>query len=1090
MLKFIFGRPASGKTYTVIQNIKRLSDEGKTSVLIVPEQFSFESERAVLKALGDKAALNVLVASFTRLCDEVGRNIGGIAGITLSDADKVIFMNRALLLAQKDLKIWRSYSRSVYFAKTMLDTVGEFKINAVSPEELRSAAEAAETDTLKYKLEDIALIYETFDALTGEKFIDPADKLTKLYRQLEEYRFFENKTVLIDSFKGFTGQQFKIISRILAQADDVIIALTNDPALDKEYNVFANIRRVADKIRRLAALYGAAEDKPLVLSGSRRVSEGLSALERLLSGGAFKPPEKNGDITVCSAAGGFDEARFAARTIRRLVREEGYRYRDFVIIARDTEAYEESVASACAENGIPCFSDRRVPLSAFPAAAAVDAALQASLKLTSESILRFHKTGLGTLTTEEISELENYVFLWNIDGEMWKNEWVMDPRGFVYGEDQVPASSEELERINRLRIKAAEPVLTFKKECSGTAADMAGAAVHLLEACNAAEKLAGISERFQSENAQFTSSVLRQSYDRYMSVLDSLARCFGSREIKKQEFYEALSLSVSLDSVGMIPRMLDEVTFGAADRIRPSRPRVAFILGANQGVFPKAPVSSGILAASERKKIIELGIDIPDNRISAVIDENYLVYCNLCCPSDRLFISYSRHSPSGEEKTPSAFAGEICERLGCFEVSEPAERLTDENLPETVQSAYSEYCRRRLDMNPDSKTLKAALEGSEREADIEYLENRLSGARLSINPETAKNLFGEKISMSASKFDTFHKCRFYFFCKYGLRAKRLQPAEFDVLQRGTIVHFVLEKIVSAYKKEITGLTGQELDGLVDKYIAQYLDGVAGYRAVETKRAEFLVSRISRAPKAVVKQLAREFAQSDFEPCACELKIGAGGDMPELKIPFEKGEVVLTGSIDRVDSYNGYIRVIDYKTGSRSFKLPDVLFGLNLQMLIYLYAAVRARGIPDEKAAGILYMPSKRDLNDSGMAMNGLIRSETELVRAMDKEMQGEFVPKLSLTKDGSVDKRCTSFISAEDFSEIFDYIEKLMRDTGSAILSGDIAVSPLDGRDSPACKYCDYGGVCGREGAPCDKVPKLNNSEVLQKMREEKKNGV
>ena len=423
-------------------------------------------------------------------------------------------------------------------------------------------------------------------------------------------------------------------------------------------------------------------------------------------------------------------------------------------------------------------------------------------------------------------------------------------------------------------------------------------------------------------------------------------------------------------------------------------------------------------------------------------------------------------------------------------MSEPAERLTDENLPETVQSAYSEYCRRRLDMNPDSKTLKAALEGSEREADIEYLENRLSGARLSINPETAKNLFGEKISMSASKFDTFHKCRFYFFCKYGLRAKRLQPAEFDVLQRGTIVHFVLEKIVSAYKKEITGLTGQELDGLVDKYIAQYLDGVAGYRAVETKRAEFLVSRISRALKAVVKQLAREFAQSDFEPCACELKIGAGGNMPELKIPFEKGEVVLTGSIDRVDSYNGYIRVIDYKTGSRSFKLPDVLFGLNLQMLIYLYAAVRARGIPDEKAAGILYMPSKRDLNDSGMAMNGLLRSEKDIVEAMDKQLDGEYVPKYSVTTSGQLDKRCTSFIDSENFSEIFDYIEKLMRKTGEEILSGDISAKPVDGCETPACKYCDFSSVCGREGMPGTQVPSMKNSEVFEKMREDDSDGV
>ena len=238
------------------------------------------------------------------------------------------------------------------------------------------------------------------------------------------------------------------------------------------------------------------------------------------------------------------------------------------------------------------------------------------------------------------------------------------------------------------------------------------------------------------------------------------------------------------------------------------------------------------------------------------------------------------------------------------------------------------------------------------------------------------------------------------------------------------------------------------------------------------------------------QLSREFAQSGFEPVACELKIGKGGDIPELKIPFQKGNIDIVGSIDRVDEYGGYIRVIDYKTGSRSFKLPDVLFGLNLQMLIYLYATVRACGKEDEKAAGILYMPSKRDLNDSGMAMNGLIRSDENIVAAMDREMQGEFVPKYSITKNGTLDKRCSSFIGAEDFSEIFDYIETLMRRTGDGILSGDIAVSPLDGRDTPACKYCDYAAVCGRENTPCDRVPNYKNDEVITKMKEEKTNGI
>ena len=1088
MLKFIFGRPASGKTYNVLNTVKKLAESGKNTVLIVPEQFSFESERAVLKTLGDKAALSVSVMSFSRLCDEVGRAVGGIAGVTLTEADKVIFMNRALSAAADRLKIWRRYCHSVFFAKTMLDTVGEFKINTVTAEDLKKASEETTGSSLSLKLHDIAVIYETYDTLTGEQFIDPADSLTKLYRQLENFRFFENKTVILDSFKGFTGQQFKIIDRILAQADDVVVSLTNDPALNSDYNVFMNIRAAAEKIRKSAARFSVAEDKPLVLEKSRYNSEDMSALERLLAGGDFELPELSGDITICAAATHSDEAEFAARTIRRLVREKGYRYRDFVIIARDAEKYEESVYAACKLNGVPVFGDRREPLSAFPAAAAVNAALEFALRPASDSILRFHKPGLGTLSREEISALENYVYLWNIDGSKWQTDWTMDPRGFVSEDEGKGADKADLEKINSLREKAAAPLYAFKEKFRGTAEDMSRAVVELLESCNAAEKLAKLSERFKSEGAEFRSDVLKQSYDRYMKLLDSMAVCFGSREIKGQEFFEALSLSVSLDSVGVIPRMLDEVTFGAADRIRPSRPRVAFILGANQGVFPKGLSNSGILGVTERKSLIELGIEIPDNQISSVVDENYLVYCNLCCPADRLYISYATHSLTGEESEPSAFVAEIAENLGCKTVLEPQENLSGENLPETAASAYSQYCRRRR--TADGETLKCALKGSREEEKLEYLSKMLSGAPQRLTEETAEKLFGKSITMSASRFDTFHKCRFSYFCKYGLSAKRIKPAEFDVLQRGTIVHYALERIVGIYKKAVADLSENEINSLVDNYINEYLDGISGYRAVETERSKFLVSRISRALKAVVLQLSREFAQSGFEPVACELKIGNGGNIPELKIPFDKGDINIVGSIDRVDEYGGYIRVIDYKTGGKSFKLPDILFGLNLQMLIYLYAVVRAGVRDDEKAAGILYMPSKRDLSDNGMAMNGLIRSEKDIVSAMDRDMQGEFVPKYSITKSGALDKRCTSFVSKEDFSEIFDYIETLMKRTGDGILSGDIAVSPLDGRETPACKYCDYAAVCGRENAPCDRVPNYKNDEVINKMREEKRNGI
>ena len=802
LLKFIFGRPASGKTYQLLEKIKRQTKACRQCVLIVPEQFSFESERAVLRALGDKAALGVTVTSFTRLCDEVGRYAGGIAGVTLTDAQKVIFMSRALRSVEAELTLWRKYCRSVSFAKTMLDTVGEFKINAVSPDKLKAAAEETESAALKAKLCDTALIYETYDALVGERFLDPADRLTKLYRQLEDFRYFEKKDVFIDSFKGFTGQQFALIDRVLSQADNLTAALTDAPETGGEFGIFSNIRAAAEKIRYAAARYRVLEEEPLVLGKPISVSANIAAVERLISGGTPEITENDGSLTVCAADTAAEEAEFAVRNIRRLVRTENYRYRDFVIIARDSERYDDFINAACETYGVPCFSDKRRPLSAFPLAALADAAIQAILKGDSESILRFHKTGLGTLNTAEISELENYVTLWNIEGDMWRHEWMMDVRGFV--SDDTKPDEKALGEINKLRKRAISPLEKLRAEFGGTAEDMAAALVRLFEECGAAEKLSAMSQKFLNDSEEFSSDILKQSYDRYMKLLDGIAACFGTREVGKQEFREVLSLAVSFETVGSVPRYLDEVTFGAADRIRPSRPKVAFILGANQGVFPKEISASGIFGISDRKSLIALGVDIPDKSVSAATDENYLVYCNLCCPSDKLFISYARRSLTGENMEPSAFVQEITENIAHGFVAEPEEKITDENLPETAASAYSELCRRRNAENGGAAEIRAALAGTKELKKAEYTEKRLSGAPAAIGKETARRLFGEEIKMSASRLDTFNRCRFGFFCRYGLSVKKLQPAEFDVLQRGTVVHYCLERFVKEYGKGPSG----------------------------------------------------------------------------------------------------------------------------------------------------------------------------------------------------------------------------------------------------------------------------------------------
>lgn len=1086
MLQFVLGKPSSGKSYAVLEKIKELSLKGEKSVLIVPEQFTFESERAVLKTVGDSFILNTEVLSFTRLCSEVGRAVGGVAGRTLNDCDKVIFIKRALNQVKDELKLWGKYSNSISFCKTLLDTINELKLNNISPEDLRRVEQITDKPTLKLKLFDVALIYETYDYLMGEKFIDPSDNLALLYEKLADYKYFENKTVFLDSFKGFTGSQFKIIERILSQADNLYITFTDDTENNKDYNIFTNIKTTQNKILKKASDYKIEVSKPIVLGEGRYKNKGLADVEKLISGVKIDKIENDQSVNICECETVIDEAEFAARTIRKLVRENGYRYRDFVIISRNAADYSEVIKNACRRNKVSLFYDNRQALSYFPLAVAAKSAIN-SLSFSSEDIFRFHKSGLGSISADEISILENYVYVWNIEGSLWCDTWDMNPEGLTETDQSKKEETKKaLEEINALRERAIEPLLKFKENFRGNAYNMAKAICDLFEDCSAAEKLAEMGAFFEKEEDIFSRDTLKQSYDEYMKILDSLVVCFGQKSISREEFCETLELSVSLADVGVIPQTLDQVTFGSADRIRPSRPKIAFILGANQGVFPSLVQNNGVFGVFDRKYLIENDIKVPDNSVLSSIDENYLVYSNLCCPSDRLYISYYTQSLSGEKAEPSAFVNQIKSKLGVEILREPQEKLNFYNLPETESSAFYEYSIRALNDINGATSIKEALKNSKEASKIAYI-NSANEKSESLTGETVKALYGKDIRLSASKIDTFNRCHFSYFCKYGLKVNKIQKADFDVLQRGTIVHFILEKLISEYKEDLESLTAEFIAVKTREYAEEYLSRVSGFNKTRNAKTEFIINRILRSVNDVALHIVNELRQSDFKPSNFELEIGAKNS---LSFPFDNGNVYVSGYVDRVDKYDGYIRIIDYKTGSRSFKLPDVLFGLNLQMLVYLYALTRSSGLPDNSAAGILYQPSKRNTTDNSLAMNGLLPLDLELYKAMEKEGKGEFVPRLRLTKDGTPYKNMAAFIEPDGFMAIFDYIEKLMRKMGNELSNGDISISPINGKDSEACKYCDFAAVCGIEDAEIKSVPDLSNNEVLEIMKEGELGGI
>ena len=1076
MLKFIIGRVLSGKTQLMLEMIKKDIEDNKDCMVLVPEQFSFESEKTVLRALGESSAQRVPVMSFSRLCDEYKRLNGGEAGRTIGDSDKILLTKRAATENADRLSVFKNQLLKSGFIKSMADTVSELKLNAVSSEELEGAARAVNSENLAAKLKDTAVIYESYNALLEEKFIDPSDRLTKLYNDLEGKNYFKGKNVYIDAFKGFTGQQYKIIERIISSADNVTVLLCCDENSDSEFGVFSNILGVKKRITAIAEKYGAEISEDLVLDKIFYDNPCLNNLEAVILG---KAPEsrKGSGITVCKAESVYDEAEFVARNIRKLVIQDNIRYNDIVVIARDPEPYLRPLEAAFKRNSVPLFADNRIALSLLPISICALSAVRLLSELTTENILKFYKSGLEYFTQNELCDLENYAYIWNISGKMWETEWDMNPSGLT---DRIKKDDgEKLERLNILRKKAIEPISEFRKIKKSSAAKISLGLISLFEKTELKKSYLNLCDSLENSGDSLMADAVRRSYDGFISALDSIAECYGETELTPKEFEEALITVLSLSSIGVVPQSVDEVTFGAADLIRISDPKYVFILGANQGVFPAMLGRSGIFSNSERTELIALGLDIPDKVFKSYIDEDFLVYSNVCRAKRGVYISYRTTDTDGKPSKCSAFVQIIKENLDITEQEIPSKDYKS-SLPMTYESAFYELGQ-SINENPEfAEELKAALsEKEEFKRKTDLLEAFCKSGNFSLTPENSSKLFSDSIYLSASKLETFSSCRFMFFCKYGLNIKSLQPAAFDNMQRGTFVHYCLERLISVYKKKICEMSYSELDGAVECFAEEYLDKIKGYRTVEDAYLKYIKSVLLKSVKFTARFIAADLAQSGFEPVKCELKIGGeNADIEAVTIPVDnETNVKITGSVDRVDEYNSFIRIIDYKTGSKVFKLPDVLVGQNMQMLVYLYALIKSKN-GKNLPAGIFYLHAKRGIELSELRMNGLMSDDPEVLKALESESSGEFIPS----------KRSrSSFISNDDFCELFKFVEEKIRNSGRLIKSGDISAAPTDGTGGAktACEYCEFYAICRVKDEKHIKAEKLSNEECMEQIRKE-----
>lgn len=1101
MLHLILGTAGSGKTHWIYDRLQSLPPETE-ALLLVPEQFSFESERTMLSLPKPRRAE---VLSFSRLCDRVFKRYGGIAGTPLGDGEKLLLVARAVRQTKEQLQIYRRQVRNVDFYRHVLSVITECKYSGISPARLMEASVRLPEGTLRKKLRELAAIAAAYEALVAASYIDPEDQLERLYDLLEEHPFWQNKTVFIDSFKDFTAPQKKLLAQMFGKARDVYLTLCADGlSIRHNLELFANTKGLAADCIRMANQQGVPVGAPVVLTQNRRAAtDGLAAMEAILAGRDSLYTDSCNEITICSNTDRYDESEYVASAICRLTREEGYRYRDITVIARDPSLYDGILDAAFERYGIPYFSDRRRPLSHQPLTAFALKAMEiASKGWDSDTLLSLLKTGLAGLTADQIAQLENYVFTWNIRGSDWLRSFDHHPDGTGAGQPQAAVT----DRLNRLREHIVQPLSALRESCrtKTTCQGFATALYDLITRMKVFDALTALARQLAADGHAFEGEDVARSYELFIGVLDQMVRTLGNAPLTAGEFTELMQITLAGTDMGKIPQGIDQVVIGAADRTRPARPKAVFLLGANQGSFPAVPASGGLLTDRDRMALNQVDLPLSDHCEFDTVEEQFLFYNAACQAEERVYFTYLT-AAGGQPLSPSMPVMTLCRAMpGCRCLAgEEEARQNPLSRIHAVGPALELLARRSGQNDPFTGSLFAYFQEHHPKT-LALLQQALSPPCCTLSRENAQTLFGRDMTISPSGVEVYHKCRFFYFCRYGLRVQPRLPVGLDVLSRGTLIHYVLEHMLKRHgSKGLSCLSAGQMQSNIHSMLLQYVEEEMGGLEEKPPTFRFRLTRIEALLVSLLTHMAAEMQNSEFVTAACELNISKQGEVSPMTIALPQGGTLsVVGVVDRLDTFvrDGitYFRVVDYKTGIKTFSLHDIYYGIGLQMLIYLYS-IEENGIQfgeHRYPAGILYMPARRtsvaetkeEEREKELAkalrMKGLILDAPEVLHAMDPAMSGLYLP-LSFNKNGTP---CVShsLASLEFFGKTHQAIRQLLYEMGACLQRGEITCDPLDpaGSDEDACRYCDYQSACplGGEGIH-RKVPKLTGAQVNQLLK-------
>ena len=1136
-LQFIFGGAGAGKSYYLYNKIIQQSIENpkKQYLILVPEQFTMQTQKELVTMHPRKGICNIDVLSFERLAFRVLTEMGESRRTLLEETGKSMVLRRVAQEKKKELKILGAKMDKQGYVSQMKSMVSELRQYEISTEDLEDVLEdLSSSPELYYKLQDIKTLYQGFfDYLEGS-FITQEEVLDAMGRVAPQSKKLKDSVLVLDGYTGFTPIQLQLLETLLEICEEVYVTVTvaagEDPyKMGSPHELFylskqtvASLLRIAKDKKISWKEYWIPEGKG-EYQGRFKDNPPMAFLEKnVFRYRRKKYPKQQDAVQIYEAQNPASEMEMTAGEIRRLVRTKGYRYRDFAVITGDMQVYAPAAARAFARYEIPCFIDEKHSVFLNPFVEYLRAAVDMIVENFSyESVFRMLRCGLNDISTEEADRLENYVIAMGIRGfSRWQQEWVRSYRG---------ENSEECVQIDKIRASLVEKWEPFYKKMKTPDASVrtyTEALYQYITANKIQEKLKEFTKNFEAEGNLSLEKEYSQIYEIVMNLLDKLVEILGDKKVRIREFKEILESGLSEAKVGIIPPTSDQVLVGDMERTRLKDIKIVFFVGVNEGKIPKEQQAGKLLSdlnIEELKgSLKERGLSLAPTAKENLYTQKFYLYLNLTKPSERIYLSYSRLSSSGEAMSPSFLVAQIQKLF--------PDAVREWDVPLFAESKYGALDRLSEEMRKQDRTspvFEELMSWFTSQKEYGELVNRLIDAAYYVNPQesiskgVAEALYGTELSNSASRLEQFAKCACSHFLSYGLMLRERVRYEFSMADMGTLLHNSLDlfaRKVREQGKSWVDLEDEERDTLAEDCVTEVVEKSGETILLSSARNAYTINRVKRMVKRSVWALQKQLKQGEFYPALTEWAFGEKDNIDSLNFDLESGQKLhLKGRIDRIDVCQDkenhlYVKVIDYKSGTTQLDLIKLYYGLQIQLALYLNAALELekKRFPDKlvQPAGVFYyntkdpILNKEDVKNpenpqeeilKKLKMDGICSSEPEILQKLDKNLAAgksveSFAVPVKYTAKGTFSGN-SKVANQEEFAIMMDYVQDKAKKIGREILKGNTNVNPFERQKENACEYCPYKEVCGFDeklpGYGYRRLENYKSDELWSLMKEE-----